>query len=393
MQNIKQKGKKPKKKQNQKMNQIIKKLDKVSTKENALIKTFKNSKMTKYSRLSKRNLMNRFQSFQMSYARSIVLPEFSRGARLPSIFPQPTATMHKHITVPITTSVNGKAAILWQPYVLQESNSTPFSGLYLNNSATLTLTSAEATTGYQVLPTPWSVPANTFSSYRLVSASIRIDPQMSIQTAQGSVAGGIAVYSNQKGFDQVGINVFPFAGELTIAANVDNLLYFNKANITEQQAIRHIFFPLDPTYEYYTPVNYPHGTSATTNEINTEFYFAYYITGAPASSSFNIELYMNFECIPTPIAEGFIQMSPYLGSEDSNKIVKSVTSKPGVITQASPLITELLLEEDNDFSRDVKGDSRFAGKNESSFFNDISSFISDHGATIGGVAKGLMQFI
>jgi len=296
--------------------------------------------------------------------------------------------MHKHMTIPITVNASGKAAIVWQPYYLQETTAPAYCSFYVNNSTTLTLTTPETVGGYTPIITNFGLPANIYSSYRLVSASIKIDPQMSLQTAQGSIGGGIAVYANQAGFSSHGSPAFLFSGDLTVASNVDNLLYFNKANITEQQSIRHIFIPLDPSYEIYTPINYPHGFSASAIEVNTEFYFAYYITGAPASSSFNVELYANFECMPTPVAEGFVALASYQGGEDSTKIIKSITSHPTVITQSSPSITQLLLEEDNDFSQPQK----FNSSHEKSFMNDMSAFISDNGSSLMGLAKTVMSF-
>jgi len=345
--------------------------------------SLKNSKMQRYSKLSRRQLLNKYQSFQMSYARSIVLPEYAREAKIPSIFPQPTASIHKHLTIPFNVSTNGKAVIAWQPYFLQNSTSN-YSSLYINNSTTLTLTSPEVTTGYTPINTQFGIPVDTFSNYRLVSAACRIDPQMSLQTASGSIAGGIAVYANQYGSHPIGTNVFLFAGDLTLSSNIDNLLYFNKSNITAQQSMRHIYFPLDPSFEMYTPIGYPHGQDSSVGSANTDFYFVYYITGAPANSSFNLELYLNFECIPTPYAEGYISMAPYSGNEDSSKIIKSVTTKPELITQSANNMNNVLQMEEHDFNNISSENSLYT------FAKSAGSFLLDHSADIGSFLGGIL---
>jgi hypothetical protein len=328
-------------------------------------------------------------AYQHSYARSIVVPEFARGSKLPSVFPQPTTSIHKHITIPFTASASGKAAIIWNPFFLSDTTNAR-SYLAINNSATLTLTSVEATTGYAIQSTIFGIPINTMQSYRLVSASITITPEMSLQTAQGTIGGGIANYNNQNnnGFANGGANWFAFAGDLTIAANVDNLLYFNKANVTALESIRHIYFPFDPSFEDYQPMNLAHN-----NDSGTDFFFAYYVTGAPAAANFNIELYMNYECIPHPVVQAYLPMDTYEGGENSNTIIKSLSKQEVLLSQVDSNIPKVLNELDQ-YERqgnyttqksDRDGIPQLDKESESGWLNRSVSFIGDHIGDISSI--------
>lgn len=327
-----------------KVNKITKKVKKLK-----ILKIPKGSKkvampkvMKQYSTLSGKELMRRAAAYQHSYARSVVLPEFGSGSKIPSIFPQPTSSSHKHLTIPFTVSANGKAVIAWNPFFLAEAAATK-TWLGINNSAGLNLNTVENVTGYTMTATNFGFPNNVVGSYRLVSASISVVPQMSIQTAQGTIAGGIANYDlqNNDGYNN-GTAAFLFGGDLTVAANVDNLLYFKRANVTALESLRHIYFPLDPSYENYVPINKSHGN----NSWGTDFFFAYYITGAPNGAAFNLDLYANYEWIPTPIAQSYMPMTSYEGTEDSSTIIKSLAGNSELVAQSGPSLDKEMAELD-----------------------------------------------
>jgi len=339
----------------------------------------------KLNYLQLENLSNKLyrksQMWQSSYTRAIVIPEAARNSKIPSIFPQPTYSIHKHITIPISTSVNGKAVIAWNPYYLHDTSAS-YSTFYVNNSSNLNLTSIEAITGYKAVGINYGIPANIVSSYRLVSASIQIVPQMSVTNAQGTIAGGICTYIGQDTRGNLdNTTSYLFAGDLTVASNVDNLLYFHKASVTELQSLRHIYFPLDPSYETYVPINYTHGVlgETSTTSSGSDFYFAYYITGTQASASFNVELYINFECLPTALAQSYIPISTYSGTEDQTKVIKSLSNDEKLVAQAASNIDEIINQFDDNESH------------ESSFLNRSAKFIGKHLPDIVDIAKTMVK--
>lgn len=332
--------KKKTQKNSKKINNLTQQLSRLTTSKNGTGARRIVNMSKQVSRLGRMNLKSHARNaaaYQHSYARAIVVPEHARNAKIPAIFPQPTSSIHKHLTVPITTNASGKAAIIWNPFFLHD-NSVTTSWLLVNNAAGLNLNTPEVTTGYTVQAFNCGIPADTIQSYRLVSAAITIIPQMSRIDAKGKIAGGIVNYDHQNasGFTS-GTNQFPFAGELTVASNIDNLLYFNTANVTDLQSIRHIYFPFDPTYESYTPLNKSHADIAP-----TDFFFAYYITGAPANANFNLEIYYNMETIPTPYAQSYMSMENYAGNENSNTIIKSLAGDSILTSQAGDNIPSLL---------------------------------------------------
>jgi len=285
-----------------------------------------------------KSFMNTVTSYQHSYARAVVIPEYAKGAKIPSIFPQPTASLHKHITVPIVTNASGKAAILWNPFFLSDTSYNR-TQLLLDNAVGLDLINSELVSGYTAIKTDFGIPINIINTYRLVSASMTIVPQMSIQTAQGSIGGGVYQIGSDlsaAGYVAASTGIFVLP-QMTVAANIDNLLYFKKANLTALESIRHIYFPLDPSYEIYVKGNSSHGINDP-----TDFVFAYYITGAPASANFNLELYVNYEYIPNVYAQSFIPMDTYSGNEKPENIVQALSQNEVLTSQAATNINNQL---------------------------------------------------
>jgi len=355
----------------------------------------KNNKKNKKSRGSVKQMLSLATEYQHSYARSLITPEFGRGSKIPSIFPQPTTSTHKHLTIPFTASSNGKAAILWNPYFLVDQ-STNYSWLAINNSTALTLTSTEVTTGYSPIAMNFGVPANIAQTYRLVSASIRIDPQMSLQTAQGSIGGGIIQYTGQAGtgFVPATGGSFLLGGVGTVSSNIDNSLFFAKANVTALESIRHIYFPFDPSYEMYVPMNVSHsgleGGNSTTQASN-DFFFAYYITGAPANANFNIEIYVNFEIIPSVIGEAYLPMESYVGEENSSTIIKALSGNEGLVTQiGNNISTQLESLDKKDFPRKTKQPYGLTNNTTGGLVSDVTGFLMDHGPQLCCLASSLL---
>jgi hypothetical protein len=230
--------------------------------------------------------------------------------------------------------------IAWNPYYLNEAGNTQ-SCLAINNSSTLTLTAIENTNGYAVIATPFNMGVGVYGNYRLVSASIQVIPQTSLQTASGKIAGGIVMSPNFPPQTVAASGFFFASGAYTVSSNLDNALYYEDANITMQESIRHIYFPFDNTFEQYTGINSSH--DATEGGEN-DFCFVYYITGTAASASFNLELYCNFEAIPTITGLGYIQTTLCKCIERDTEVVKTIAENPQIVSQASANVNEHIMK-------------------------------------------------
>jgi hypothetical protein len=210
-----------------------------------------------------------------------------------------------------------------------------------------------------------------------VSASINIIPQMALNAASGTIAGGIMTQSGAAGPFSVGTDAFPFAGITTVSANVDNAIYYRKANITALEGIRCIYFPLDPSYESFIPINRPRSDDANVTGGGDDFYFVYYITGAPTLSNFNLELCVNIEFEPRIDSFTSDIATSYLGKEEVQKVTRSLCSKEQLINQASMDLSNVVDNEESNFKQ----------LNNGSFMDDTFEFLLQHAPAIGSIAR------
>jgi hypothetical protein len=302
-------------------------------------------------------LLKHYETSRYSYAKALTLPEKVYDAKIPSLVPLPTNSYHKQVTIPFVCSAagvnpntgtnSGKAVIIINPFYCAASSSTSF--VLINNSSNLTLNSVENVTGFGAYPCNWSIGTSSFQSYRLVSAAVEIDPQMSLQSAQGTMAGGITWLSGQAvtGYAAPTSAGNFFYGNLTISSNIDNVLYYEKANLTQQQSIRHIYMPLDPSYEIFTNMAFTHGSVI---DEGSDFFWVYYITGAPAGASFNLVITFNLEFLPNPDTIFETMATPYKGKEDSKTILKALAGDENLVAQADSNLSRQINEEEKDVS-------------------------------------------
>jgi len=351
----------------------------------------KNVKISNGMPTDYRKIAKQFSSANESYAKALVVPERARNAKIPGLFPVPTNSLNKMVTVPFVVSASGvngvglnsgKAAIVFNPFFCNDSSSLT-SWLLINNSSNLTLTTAENTTGYGAYNTSVPIPAGTFNAYRLVSCSFVIKPQMSLQTAQGTIAGGIMTQAGQLtgGYTYGTSGNFVFAGAYTISTNIDNAMYYHKANITELQCTRAVYFPFDPSFENFIPFNVTHSSTNTQNA--DEFYFVYYITGAPSGASFNIEITYNYEFEPNVGNYTADIATSYSGNEIVQNVTRSLAKNVDLVQQTGTEVDNIAAMEDCDFKESKNG----------SFFDGAMSFLGSHMGDIGSISSLLLQAI
>jgi hypothetical protein len=327
------------------------------------------------SNVSPMDISSRYFAYFDSYARALLFPELCRNAKIPSIFPQETTSIHKHWTIPLTCTSGGQMALTFNPFSFSDT-SAALTTLYQDASATLSLTAADTVGGSTGIAMSTGTPINTFANYRLVSCSVILTPQVSLQNAQGTIGSGI--YFGQVFAAGATGSVTHYAGDqLTVSSNIDNLVYYNEANITALQSVRMIYFPADPSYEMYIQVNNSHGQI-----YGTDFVFAFYVNGASASAKFNLEIFSNYEMQPFVTTEQYMPTSAYRGNEDSTKVVKSVTSAPAHISQIGSNILGEIESLDE------------GGNANNSMFQQGVNFLSNHSSQIlEGLFAGMSAFV
>jgi len=284
------------------------------------------------------------QISQSSYRRAILAPEYVRDAKIPALFPLPTNSMHMKSSVKFQTNTLGNAALLINPWLLWDSTNTA-SWILINNDPALDLaTNVGLTTNFTAYSMASRCTANTVSAYRLVSAALHIYPEMSINTAQGFIAGGIVTRAVQPSSYTVGsTGNAPFGGSAAVASIIDQALYYQKAQIGGQSGIRATYLPFDPTFEAFIGINYGRSSMFTRCD---DFYWNYYITGTQAGANMIAEIYYNFEL--EPLQESVLQLFTTIHStnEKAESTLDFVSRNPELITQSSPNLLETAREVD-----------------------------------------------
>jgi hypothetical protein len=292
-----------------------------------------------------------------NYLKALLFPETAENARIPSRYPLQSATFHKHITIKSNVNALGNMVLLFNPYYLQEVGIT-FTPLAINTAATLNLTTAETTTGYSPVPVAFGLPANTYSDYRLVSASMKIIVNTPNLNATGIIGGGLVSLPGSSATDRysTGGNSFPLSGDLTIQANIDQSMYFKQADVSKHEDMRICYYPFDPTYETFIDTNF---SRVQGNESHvSSVVFCAYISAAAASTAFTLELDYNFETLIYPTSKGYIPLGITSESYDAGKAVRLIISDENNITKTGSNINQVVQKEESTFlSRLLKAGS------------------------------------
>lgn len=268
-----------------------------------------------------------------SYRRAIVAPEFVQNAKIPAVFPLPTTSVHMKTTVKFTTNSSGNAALLINPWYLSDASNNN-SWILINNDVNLNLsTNPSMLTNFVTYSMQSRLTAGTAAAYRLVSAAVHIYPEMSINTAQGYIAGGIVTRASQPNYYPVGgTGNNPFGGAAAIASVIDQALYYQKSQIGGQAGIRCIYMPFDPTFDMFIET----GTGRTSS-IGTcdNFFWNYYVTGTQGNAAMIVEIYYNFEI--EPLQEGVLQLlaSKITTKENPDDALKFVANNSELVSQSS----------------------------------------------------------
>lgn len=278
------------------------------------VKRHLNSAVPDYSRIiGLINEMNQVYSLQHTlYVDSILSPETKRGSKIPSVMPLPSSSFQLRQTFNVATNAQGNAVVIVNPFFLANSSSL-LSTVFLNNN--VALDGVSSSNFFNPINIGQGIPA-VYSQYRLVSGSLCVKYVGRLDTVQGIIGGAIICDTNAAPALHTPAAVQPnLAKYANFNAARDS--YFNMENYS-LQGIRQIYFPLDPSFDEYLPLN----TS------KNGFNFLVYIQNCPPSaSSFKFDLCLNFECladsdflnyIPTSIYDG-----PIVKKDDLRKAIST----------------------------------------------------------------------
>lgn len=249
---------------------------------------------------------------EADYFTYLIRPEKSKGCKIPSQIPIPTASFQLRQSINIATNASGNAAIAFVPFHLGAAPSS-IGTFYVNNDVGLSGTSSSnfftSRDIGQVIPA-------VYSSYRLVSGSIIAKYTGRLDSVQGVIGGGILFDATIAGtaYGSVNANLAKY-GDFNIVQDA----YFQQENHLIS-GIREIYFPLDPSYENYQSLN-------ITKQGFLQFI---YVSGGPPSSNvLKVDIFLNFECLPDASFLNYIPTSvSTTPTQNKDEMIRKAQKEP-----------------------------------------------------------------
>ena len=295
------------------------------------------------------------------YLQSLCCPEKARGGKIPSQIPVPSCSFQLHNSITLTTNASGNVAFFMNPVFLASEKAIGaavhandqdytvedfLTSAWVNNDDSLTGNASNE---------KW-VPINfgqtlpeVYDQYRLVSAAVTVKYIGRLDIVQGVIGGAIFYdeinsiggYVQHEDDEKIQTESPALAkyGYFDYAQDA----FYSQQNMT-LEGVRMLYFPLDNSYEEYTKI-LNNSTIAATNgggegkvcyEVIEDYYKAgfnwfFWASGAPQGPCFKVDIYCNFECLPTAKFLNYmpITVNPcYVSSEEKKRWIMYLQSHP-----------------------------------------------------------------
>ncbi len=262
-----------------------KKSSKVSkqTKRNAAIRTIlKNIKPQANIASNKKKLIS---TVCTPYITSLLYPEICTQAKIPGMADQ-TVSLHRKITIMSNANALGAIGIVAQPTLLSDTGSTCIS---IQNAVGYDGITA---TGNPVrVACPFNIPVNTVATYRVVSFSVVVTPQLSNLNLQGTLHGAlIKMDGDSPGAPGAASSITGVA-----VPNISNNATYCEVNVNTGNGIRIVWCPNNLSLLDFKAIN----QNWQTYEGNMNEFIPMIVgVGLPANAPIRIDLFFNFEVTP-----------------------------------------------------------------------------------------------
>jgi len=389
----------------QKLDKIIKDLNFMEI-TNRVVKPTKKSKQAVRNRrkinklpITMNALHKMTKGMYSSYEKALLYPEYALDAKIPGAFPLPTLAYHKKFTLTVPTGASGVGTGLLSwcinpiTWGVSTANASTF---WFNNDPTQDLITA----GYnkwQAAPilSSLGIPASTFTAARLVSASMVVTPIVSINTAEGFVAGcvttrgAIAPDAQTSGFP-TGTGSNTVFGNNNVMAAVDSGMYYQSQQISINNSLRFIYVPFDPSFNQF--IGTGGSRYAMFGDYSDDFYWYGYINGTAASTNVNFEFYLNFELEPD--VEVFVQAlaCPCSSSEKTEKVLEQISKNSELVSQGG-LNLMSKVQDDHEQYTNTGIPSLFNSITKGADWLNSHSSLFDTLASLGGTANKFLPLL
>lgn len=297
----------------------------------------------------------------LDYLQSLTCPEKSRGSKIPSQIPVPSCSFQLHNSVTLTTNESGNLAFFMNPVFLASekvlgatvhANDKDYTvqkfvtSAWVNNDDSLTGNASNdkwtPINFGQMLP-------DVYDQYRLVSASLVVKYIGRLDIVQG-VVGGAIFYDEINSIggyvkDSEEAEIQTDAPEMHKYGYFDYAqdAFYSQQNMT-LEGVRMLYFPLDNGFEEYTKIlnnTTIAATAAGEGGVQYEVIESYYRNGfnwffwasgaPPKSACFKVDIYCNFECLPTAKFLNYmpVTVNPcYVSTEEKKRWIMFIQSHP-----------------------------------------------------------------
>jgi len=248
------------------------------------------------------------------YLQSLLYPEVSTQAKIPGMADQ-TVSLHRKVTIMSTASALGAIGIIAQPTFLSDSSNNT-TCISINNQSTYDGFTAGSGGNAVRVACPFNIPPSVVSTYRLVSASVVVTPQLSNLNLQGTLHGALI----KTDADVPGAPGGNSAITGLAVPNLSNAPTYCEVNVNTGNGLRIVWCPNDIHLLQFKAINTNWQTyEATMNE----FVPMIVGVGLPAAAPIRIDLFFNYEVTPfiannnISILSGMESICPHNGNATS----------------------------------------------------------------------------
>lgn len=278
----------------------------------------------------KRDYDERFTNYLMALAHPDYVVSSRIIAKQPSPLEIPSSTISFKEVYTATPNSSGRIAFQWTPNFLNTDSELKYSHLYMFNSETFTgnLGNADVTLLYSFTP---NVPIR---GYRLVSAQIDIS-YIGAPIERAGTFYSCVDYSLASVY--IGPEIQNIMAPWPKDSEIRNGIWATTTSISSGQKLTALYLPSDPSDQIFYPSGSFFGNEHVTQIENGKIItgdegarISYLIVGtglAIKADSIKIELYYNFEVLPTPIS------APILKSEGNTFTAQQTTTAQQFISK------------------------------------------------------------
>jgi hypothetical protein len=265
-------------------------------------------------------LMKLKEDVTKQYLFSLLFPEKSKGCRIPTKFPVPSATFQQDDFILVTTNSSGNFVVQWSPQNL--SSSTSNNEIVVNNATTLTGLNNDTT--YTTSSCLTNSLVTQWQAFRVVSACIVVQYVGSFTNLQGTFGGGLDISNT---------NTNSYDSNYSNFSNIDDRLWSQQVRVDEGMKI--CYFPKDYNDLSFIRSN----TNPSSNNLASSVRLLLYGQSLPPNTQcVRIDFFKNIEAIPGPAFADIVDVG-YLDSGCTNNDPSLDASK--LLTNNKLVVTRL----------------------------------------------------